>query len=139
MFCVYGSVDGRTQVLDTTSETEEQLDWLKAQLSLGGGGGGEGRSTIICSHIPPFIEYWDPVTWNSPTAPEHGWGNYMRLRVIPVVEASPVHEAGLVKMVISGHSHLYQRGERNGVQYESNQKTCMTDVYLQFWSAVSRS
>ena len=82
-----------------------------------GGGGGEGRSTIICSHIPPFIEYWDPVTWNSPTAPEHGWGNYMRLRVIPVVEASPVHEAGLVKMVISGHSHLYQRGERNGVQY----------------------
>ena len=29
-----------------------------------------------------ILEYiWNSATWNSPTAPERGWGNYMRLRV----------------------------------------------------------
>lgn len=103
--------DLRIIVLDTTAETKEQLVWLRGRLN---NALHSPAATIICGHIPPFIEYWEPTVW---AAGESSWDVYMRTRVIPVVEDSVTFRQGRLKMVLGGHSHIYQRGERNGVQY----------------------
>lgn len=63
---------------------------------------------IVLVHIPPFIDYWDAGAWR---AGEKHWGEFVRTDWVPLFEKYKVD------LVISGHSHTYQRGERNGVTY----------------------
>ena len=95
------------------------MRWLEAQLSLTDPktAASHRHDTIICGHIPPYIEYWDPVVWNRAVDPESSWDVYMRERIVPVIEASDLHRRKLIKMVLGGHSHIYQRGMRNGILY----------------------
>ena len=111
--------DLRVIFLDTSAETDAQVRWLEAQLSLTDPSTAVSHrhDTIICGHIPPFIEYWDPVVWNRAVDPESSWDVYMRERIVPVIEASDLHRRKMIKMVLGGHSHIYQRGERNGITY----------------------
>ena len=111
--------DLRVVFLDTSSETEQQVRWLEQQLTLSDPktSAAHRHDTIICAHIPPFIEYWDPVVWNRASRPESQWDVYMRERIVPVIERSDAHKAGLVRMVLGGHSHIYQRGMRGGVHF----------------------
>lgn len=63
---------------------------------------------IVFVHIAPFIELWDPKAWKSG---ESQWGNFVRRNWVPLFEKYHVD------LVVSGHEHAYQRGERNGVVY----------------------
>lgn len=67
------------------------------------------RLRIVVVHIPPFLEFWDPVPWFE--RGESEWGKFVRERWVPVFETANVD------LVISGHQHNYQRGEKNGVKY----------------------
>lgn len=63
---------------------------------------------VVLLHVPPFVEFWDPAAWSSgdsaaSMAVQRAW--------IPLFERYRVH------MVVSGHSHIYQRGIRNGIRY----------------------
>ncbi len=111
--------DLRVIFLDTSAETDAQVRWLETQLSLNDPNtvASHRHDTIICGHIPPYIEYWDPVVWNRAADPESSWDVYMRERIVPVIESSDLHRRKMIKMVLGGHSHLYQRGERNGITY----------------------
>jgi len=66
------------------------------------------KYNIILCHIPPFIEYWEKEAWHKG---EKDWNKFIRDDYVPLFEKYHVD------MVISGHSHIYQRGERNGVSY----------------------
>ena len=55
----------------------------------------------------------EPWIWD----PESSWDVYMRERIVPVIEASDLHKRQMVRMVLGGHSHIYQRGQRNGITY----------------------
>lgn len=68
----------------------------------------------VLGHIPPFIEYWDKTTW---AAGESSWDDYMQGRIVPLMEAAQTKTPGLVRLVVGGHSHIYQRGKRNGIEY----------------------
>jgi len=63
---------------------------------------------IVVTHVPPFIEFWDPKTWANG---ERHWPAYIRDKMVPLFEE---HQ---VDLVLSGHQHNYQRGGRNGVTY----------------------
>ena len=60
-------------------------------------------------HISPFIEYWDPITWNEKN--EKYWGDFIRKRYVPLFEKYKVD------LVIGGHQHNYQRGIKNNITY----------------------
>ncbi|KAK9767318.1 hypothetical protein K7432_002979 [Basidiobolus ranarum] len=93
-------------VLDSNLDKSEQDEWLKKELS-----SEEFRSAkfrIVVVHIPPFMEFWDPVTWEKG---EKHWGEFIRLRYSKLMEESGVD------LVISGHQHSYQRGFHNNTMY----------------------
>jgi len=97
----------RLIVLDGEMDTAAQENWLRLQL--------ESRQAkaaaflVVVTHIPPFVEFWEPEAWNA--RGEKHWGRFVRDKYVPMFEAAGVD------LVIAGHSHLYQRGERNGVNY----------------------
>lgn len=93
-------------VLDSNLDYLDQDSWLKAELE-----SEESRLAkfrIVVVHIPPFMEFWDPIPWNQG---ESEWGRFVRDRFVPLFELHGVD------LVISGHQHNYERGERNGVMY----------------------
>jgi hypothetical protein len=64
-------------MLDTASEEETQVEWLRRELQRAVH---ERLPAIIVGHIPPFIEYWDPKTCGMPRRAvwqmvgfNHGW------------------------------------------------------------------
>jgi predicted phosphodiesterase len=64
---------------------------------------------IVICHIAPFIEFWEPNAWFKKK--EKDWGNYVRTKWVPIFEGYRVN------VVISGHSHIYQRGRKNNIMY----------------------
>lgn len=55
------------------------------------------------------MEFWEEEAWNEKG--ESDWGAFVRLKYVPLFEQYGVD------LVIGGHSHIYQRGSRNGVHY----------------------
>lgn len=94
-------------VLDTNQETDAQVAWLEKEL--GRPSTQKATFKIVLCHIPPFMEFWDPVAWHQKG--ESAWPVYVRSRMVPLFEKHRVD------LVMSGHQHNYQRGLRNGVNY----------------------
>lgn len=94
-------------VLDSNVDWELQDTWLrdeiKSQSFL------DAQFRIVVVHVPPFLEYWDPEAWFQLKQSE--WGSFIKDRYVPLFEE------GGVDLVISGHQHNYERGERNGIHY----------------------
>lgn len=95
----------RIIVMDSNSEHEVQLDWLKKELKSTNSKKAPFRIVIV--HVPPFIEYWEPTVWR---AGENNWSQYVQ-------RAVPIFEKYKVDLVLSGHQHNYQRGVRKRVTY----------------------
>ena len=91
-------------VLDATASVLEQTRWLRNELSNSASRNACWR--IVAVHVPPFIEYWDPKVYS-----ENEQWIHVRTQWVPLFE-----ELG-VDAVISGHSHLYQSGSYNSIQY----------------------
>ncbi|KAL1915107.1 uncharacterized protein VTP21DRAFT_7588 [Calcarisporiella thermophila] len=110
-FTMGGNPDGtggmRWIVLDSNIDSPAQDKFLAQELA----SPASRRATfrIVVTHIPPYIEFWDPETWFNQG--ESSWGQFVRDRFVPMFE-----EHG-VDLVISGHQHNYQRGQRNGIMY----------------------
>ena len=62
----------------------------------------------VLVHVPPFVDFWDVMDWEKN---ERAKSERVRKDWVPLFERHHVD------VVISGHSHAYQRGERNGVAY----------------------
>lgn len=60
------------------------------------------RVKIVVMHIPPYIEYWEKKTWEEG---EKEWGAW-------ITDWTERFKQAGVTMVISGHSHMYQRGSK---------------------------
>lgn len=104
----YALTFGKTRfiVLDANTEDDDQVKWLERELQSRASKQADFR--IVSTHIPPFIEFWDPKSWKKG---EKSWPIYMRDRMVPLFEKYNVD------LVVSGHQHNYQRGQRNGVHY----------------------
>ncbi len=92
-------------ILDSNVMDDTQIDWLTQELNTT-----DPRIPylVVVVHIAPFIEFWDPITWERG---ESHWNDYVRDRMVPLFERYGVD------LVISGHQHNYQRGSRNSVTY----------------------
>jgi predicted phosphodiesterase len=104
--------DVRVIVLDSADESAEQVSWLSTQLAMASRVSQPARRVnfiVAVVHVPPFIEYWDPVAWSK--AGESHWPDHVRTAFVPLFAA------GGVDVVLSGHSHLYQRGAAGNVTY----------------------
>lgn len=93
-------------ILDANDDSELQERFLRAQLSSESARSAQAR--IVLTHIPPFVEFWDPVPWR---AGESKWGEHVRLKYVALFESFDVD------LVLSGHQHNYQRGRKAGVTY----------------------
>lgn len=94
-------------IMDSNHENDEQIIWLEQELN------SEltqiANFIIVIVHVPPFIEYWDPKKWKDND--EWKWPVYVREKAVPLFEKYKVD------LVLSGHQHNFQRGQRNGVTY----------------------
>jgi hypothetical protein len=119
----------RLLVTDTSDESEEQAAWLSRVCGLQPAASVPSSSpsrdtlqpasspavqadflfgqvrplTIAWSHVPPYVEFWDKQSW---AAGEDHWTDYVRQRLLPVMQCCQP----AVDLLVSGHSHLYQRG-----------------------------
>eukprot|EP01129_Flabellula_baltica_P009646 TRINITY_DN396_c1_g1_i1.p1 TRINITY_DN396_c1_g1~~TRINITY_DN396_c1_g1_i1.p1 ORF type:complete len:398 (-),score=69.06 TRINITY_DN396_c1_g1_i1:6-1199(-) len=91
--------------LDTNVNSRQQLQWFESELKKDH----KVKFTVVVCHIAPYIEYWEPHAWEEKY--EKVWNVFMREKYVPLFERYKVD------MVISGHSHIYQRGEKNGIMY----------------------
>ena len=84
-----------------TAGTPQQFAWLKDELERPETKRAAFR--IVCFHRPPFMNWWNtgPVTGEP----------FVRDDWVPLFEQKHVD------LVISGHSHFYNRGMSNGVMY----------------------
>ncbi|KAJ1944615.1 hypothetical protein GGF37_002108 [Kickxella alabastrina] len=89
----------RIIVLDAECPSKEQSEFLQRELE--SAAFQSARFRIVTVHIPPYIEFWDPYTWNQKG--EKHWGEHIR------VEYDPLFRKHGVDLVISGHQHNYQR------------------------------
>ncbi|KAG2192301.1 hypothetical protein INT47_008238 [Mucor saturninus] len=94
-------------VLDSNIDWELQDTWLKHEIQSDEFKQAQFRVVVV--HVPPFLEYWDPEAWFQQG--QSKWGAFIKDRYVPIFEE------GKVDIVISGHQHNYERGERNGVHY----------------------
>lgn len=94
-------------VLDSNVDWELQDQWLKREVESDDFKLAQFRVVVV--HVPPFLEYWDPEAWFQQRQSE--WGAFIKDRYVPIFE-----EAG-IDLVISGHQHNYERGERKGIHY----------------------
>jgi 3',5'-cyclic AMP phosphodiesterase CpdA len=97
---------GRVEVftLDTNCDPlacPQQTKWLKEKLAVYSD---SVDFRIVVLHLPPFSELWDPNE-------EYNGESYVREEWVPLFEQHNV------SLVVSGHSHTYARGKRNGVMY----------------------
>lgn len=90
--------------LDTeapTSDSPEQFAWLQAELDRPETQRAAFR--VVCFHRPPFVNLWNGGGHTGETWVQSDWvGLFGRKNV---------------DLVISGHSHAYNRGTTNGVTY----------------------
>ena len=94
-------------VLDSNTDAARvQSEWLEAELA--GAPAQAAAFRIVLVHVPPFVEFWDPAAW---ARGEDRWGVWVR------EQWAPLFERFRVDLVLSGHQHNYQRGERNGTHY----------------------
>ncbi|KAJ2783670.1 hypothetical protein H4R18_001580 [Coemansia javaensis] len=89
----------RLIVLDAECPSDEQSAFLERELRSDAFQAAQFR--IVAVHIPPYIEFWDPYTWNDKG--ERHWGEHIRL------EYDRLFREHRVDLVISGHQHNYQR------------------------------
>jgi predicted phosphodiesterase len=80
-------------------ELEEQWEWVEEVLKRNYA---ENRSVIFCMHFPPFSSYGFH---------DSKEGKLLRRRLVPLLEKYKV------KLVLSGHTHIYERSRVNGVNY----------------------
>lgn len=93
-------------VLDSNTDSELQDRFLEAELKSDRAQSASRR--IVLVHIPPYVEYWAPKSWNNG---ERLWGQFVRTKWVPIFQAQHVD------LVISGHQHNYQRSQDHGVTY----------------------
>ncbi|KAJ1950200.1 hypothetical protein FBU59_000792 [Linderina macrospora] len=99
----------RIIVLDAECPSAEQSEFLEHELQSPEFQNAEFK--IVAIHIPPYIEFWDPYTWNDKG--EKHWGEHIR------IEYDPMFRKYGVDLVISGHQHNYQRSTvHRGPGYE---------------------
>ncbi|KAJ1989277.1 hypothetical protein GGI25_004819 [Coemansia spiralis] len=89
----------RIIVLDAECPSKEQSEFLVSELQSSAFKNAHFR--IVAIHIPPYIEFWDPYTWEHKG--EKHWGEHVRL------EYDNLFRQHGVDLVISGHQHNYQR------------------------------
>ncbi|KAJ2797526.1 hypothetical protein H4S07_005925, partial [Coemansia furcata] len=89
----------RIIALDAECPSAEQSQFLERELQSEAFQSAQFR--IVAMHIAPYIEFWDPYTWNEKG--EKHWGEHIRL------EYDPLFRRHNVDLVISGHQHNYQR------------------------------
>ena len=97
----------RFVVLDTNVNSREQREFLESEFQSSEFLTAAFR--VVLCHIPPFLEYWNPGAWFE--GGESAWGAFVKW------EWNPMFRRAKVDVVISGHSHIYQRGKSDGVQY----------------------
>lgn len=94
----------------TMTEVDEHERWLLWEMARPEWK--EASIRIVLVHIPPFVEFWDQTMWTR--GHESHWGHYVRERFAPHFHAlSPEtsrYDIPGASMVISGHSHAYNRG-----------------------------
>jgi hypothetical protein len=88
--------------LDSARREEEQTSWLDDELS--SAAAGEADFVVVVFHHIPFTNLWDD-------ADGYNGDWWVRSNWVPLFET---HQ---VDLVVSGHAHAYERGERNGVVY----------------------
>ena len=96
-------------VLDATDpDHATQAEWLAAVCAAGEDPA--APFTIGLVHMPPAVEYWDPQAWG--VGGESAWGAHVASVYLPILVGNPSSLGGGcgAAMVISGHSHVYQRG-----------------------------
>ncbi|KAI8645881.1 Metallo-dependent phosphatase-like protein [Parasitella parasitica] len=105
----FSMADGaiRFLILDSNVDWDLQDQWLRQEI--GSDLFKQAQFRIVVVHVPPFLEYWDPEAWFQLRQSE--WGAFVKDRYVPLFEQ------GGVDLVISGHQHNYERGERNGIHY----------------------
>ncbi|KAJ2519870.1 hypothetical protein H4217_002416 [Coemansia sp. RSA 1939] len=89
----------RVIILDAECPSKEQSKFLARELQ--SESFRNARFRIVAVHIPPYVEFWDPYTWEHKN--EKHWGEHVRL------EYDPLFREYGVDLVISGHQHNYQR------------------------------
>ncbi|KAG1446961.1 hypothetical protein G6F56_009411 [Rhizopus delemar] len=94
-------------VLDSNLDWMAQDEWLREETTTEDFKNAVFRIVVV--HVPPFLEYWDPEAWFQLRQSE--WSAFVKDRFVPIFEQSGVD------LVISGHQHNYERGERNGINY----------------------
>ncbi|OAD72490.1 hypothetical protein PHYBLDRAFT_169619 [Phycomyces blakesleeanus NRRL 1555(-)] len=94
-------------VLDSNLDWKQQDEWLQQELASEESQSAAFRLVVV--HVPPFLEYWEPDAWFNLRQSE--WGAFVKNRFVPLFEKYNVD------LVISGHQHNYERGERNGISY----------------------
>ncbi|KAI8335900.1 Metallo-dependent phosphatase-like protein [Chlamydoabsidia padenii] len=92
-------------ILDSNLDWHQQDEWLQRELA----STRDAAFRIVVVHVPPFLEYWDPDAWFQQHQNE--WGAFVRDRFVPLFEKYQVD------LVISGHQHNYERGQRNQIHY----------------------
>ncbi|KAI8973697.1 Metallo-dependent phosphatase-like protein [Mycotypha africana] len=102
-----GNNTARFIILDSNLDWERQDQWLKDEIKSDLFKAAQFRIVVV--HVPPFLEYWEPEAWFKLRQSE--WGAFIKDRFVPLFEE------GGVDLVISGHQHNYERGERNGISY----------------------
>lgn len=93
-------------ILDSNTDSELQDRFLESALKTDRAQAATRR--IVLVHIPPFVQYWDPIPWK---AGEKLWGAFVRTKWVPLFQKYHVD------LVISGHQHNYQRGRQGQVTY----------------------
>jgi 3',5'-cyclic AMP phosphodiesterase CpdA len=84
-----------------TAGSPEQFAWLNNELSRPQTQRAAFR--IVCFHRPPYSNLWNGGGYNGETFVRNDW--------------VPLFQQKNVDLVISGHSHCYNRGSSNGVAY----------------------
>ena len=98
----YGNT--RFVVLDSevsTAGSPEQFAWLRAELERPETQAAAFRIAVF--HRPPFTDLWDSPGYTGEEFVRNDWIS--------------LFESGSVDLVVSGHTHAYSRGRRNGVTY----------------------
>jgi hypothetical protein len=100
----YAETIGRVRFvfLDSNLRWLAQTNWLDDELSSSAAQGAD--FVIVVFHHVPFTNLWDH-------ANGYNGDSWVRTNWVPLFEA---HD---VDLVVSGHAHAYERGERNGVLY----------------------
>jgi predicted phosphodiesterase len=133
----------RILVLDSEDPGQDQLNWLEGVCD---GDHYDVRSlpdaafTVAVAHIAPYIEWWEPKVGEEGapqeaaaadgesggvegapgnkkppapgSAPEKEWNMWMREKALPIL----MRPSCGVDLILSGHSHIYQRGQRRDGQ-----------------------